>query len=163
MIGAVREWLLGVLCAAVLAALADRLSPQGAAGKIGRMAGGLLLLIAVVRPVVQADLSVLASASLPVWEEIGEAAWAETDMGLLENIIGEETGAYILDKAEELGIPCTRVEVTCEEKDGVPYPSSVRISGPIGEAQRRALSRTIEADLAIPADRQTYESEDHLS
>ena len=120
MIGAVREWLLGVLCAAVLAALADRLSPQGTAGKIGRMAGGLLLLIAVVRPVVQADLSVLASASLPVWEEIGEAAWAETDMGLLKNIIGEETGAYILDKAEELGIPCTRVEVTCEEKDGVP-------------------------------------------
>ena len=163
MIGAVREWLLGVLCAAVLAALADRLPPQGAAGKIGRMAGGLLLLIAVVRPVVQADLSALASASLPVWEEIGEAAWAETDMGLLKNIIGEETGAYILDKAEELGIPCTRVEVTCEEKDGVPYPSSVRISGPIGEAQRRALSRTIEADLAIPADRQTYESEDHLS
>ena len=76
MIGAVREWLLGVLCAAVLAALADRLSPQGAAGKIGRMAGGLLLLIAVVRPVVQADLSALASASLPVWEEIGDAAWA---------------------------------------------------------------------------------------
>ena len=140
-----------------------QLPDERAAGKIGRMAGGLLLLIAVVRPVVQADLSVLASASLPVWEEIGEAAWAETDMGLLKNIIGEETGAYILDKAEELGIPCTRVEVTCEEKDGVPYPSSVRISGPIGEAQRRALSRTIEADLAIPADRQTYESEDHLS
>ena len=163
MIGAVREWLLGVLCAAVLAALADRLSPQGTAGKIGRMAGGLLLLIAVVRPVVQADLSALASASMPVWEEIGEAAWTETDMGLLKNIIGEETGAYILDKAEELGIPCTRVEVTCEEKDGVPYPSSVRISGPIEEAQRRTLSRTIEADLAIPADRQIYESEDHLS
>ena len=163
MIEAIRVWLTGVLCTAILAALAERLSPQCATGKISRMAGGILLLIATVRPVLDVDLSALASASIPVWEAAAEIEAAEADTDLIKTIIGEQTGAYILDKAEAMGIPCSKVTVTCEMKDNVPYPAAVHICGQMGEEQRRALSGAIEAELAIPEERQTYESEEQPS
>ena len=154
-----RQWLTGVTCAAMIAALADSLTPAGTGKKIGRMAGGLLLLIALVQPVLEVDFSALASASVPL--ELEESELEKTDLEWMKTIIGRETGAYILDKAEELGIPCQGVAVTCAvTEDGVPYPSAVAVSGPLTQAEREELSRAIETDLAIPADRQTYESED---
>ena len=78
---------------------------------------------------------------------------------MMKSIIGEETGAYILDKAEELGISCQEVQVTCAvEENGVPYPASVVVRGDMTQEEQALLSRRIEADLAIPAERQTYES-----
>ena len=83
---------------------------------------------------------------------------------LMKTIIGEKTGAYILDKAEALGVPCERVTVTCTVgEDGVPYPSAVSITGAPGGEERRLLARIIEADLAIPEECQTYESGDGAS
>lgn len=76
----------------------------------------------------------------------------------MKSIIGEETGAYILDKAAELGISCQEVRVTCAvEENGVPYPASVVLVGDLTEEEQARLSRRIEADLAIPAERQSYE------
>ena len=163
MMDVVREWLLGVLCAAVAAALVEHLAPEKAVGSICRMAGGILLLIAVVRPILHVDMGTFAAAVVPTWSEITDSQMAGEDLALIKNIIGEETGAYILDKAESLGIPCTQVVVTCDTKDNVPYPSAVQIFGPLGEEQRCTLSRVIESELAIPEQRQTYESEDHTS
>ena len=152
-----RQWLTGVTCAAMIAALADSLTPAGTVKKIGRMAGGLLLLIAVVQPVLEVDFSALASASVPL--ELEESHLEKTNLELMKTIIGQETGAYILDKADELGIPCQGVTVTCSvTEDGVPYPSAVEIAGPLEKEERESLSRVIETDLAIPASRQTYES-----
>ena len=77
----------------------------------------------------------------------------------MKSIIGEETGAYILDKAAELGISCQEVRVTCAvEENGVPYPASVVVLGDMTQEEQARLSRRIEADLAIPAEQQTYES-----
>ena len=151
------QWLTGITCAAMIAALADSLAPAGAVKQIGRLAGGLLLLIAVVQPVLEVDFSALAWASVPLEGE--ERALEETDLELMQEIIGRETGAYILDKAEELGVPCQGAAVICSvTEDGIPYPSAVEIAGALSQAEREALSRAIETDLAIPASRQTYES-----
>ena len=85
----------------------------------------------------------------------------ETNLDLMKTIIAERTGAYILDKAEAFGAHLERVTVTCQVGTGdMPYPAAVVITGTLDEAQRRTLTRQIEADLAIPADRQTYESGD---
>ena len=85
----------------------------------------------------------------------------ETDLELMKTIIAERTGAYILDKAEDLGAHLEQVTVTCQIGTGdMPYPAAVMITGSLDEDQRRTLTRQIEADLAIPADRQTYESGD---
>ena len=51
--------------------------------------------------------------------------------------------------------------MTCQVGTGdMPYPAAVVITGTLDEAQRRTLTRQIETDLAISADRQTYESGD---
>ena len=152
-----RQWLTGVTCAAIIVALADSLMAGGTVRRIGRLAGGLLLLAAVVKPVLEVDLNVLSAASLRLEAEAVPAA-EEAGLDLMKSIIGEETGAYILDKAAELGISCQEVRVTCAvEENGVPYPASVVLVGDLTEEEQARLSRRIEADLAIPAERQSYE------
>lgn len=153
-----RQWLTGVTCAAIIVALADSLMARGTVRKIGRLAGGLLLLAAVVKPVLEVDLTALSASSIRMEVESVPAA-EEAGLDLMKSIIGEETGAYILDKAAELGVPCQEVRVTCAvEENGVPYPESVVLVGPMSREEQELLSRRIEADLAIPAERQTYES-----
>ena len=152
-----RQWLTGVTCAAIIVALADSLMAGWTVRRIGRLAGGLLLLAAVVKPVLEVDLTVLSAASLRLEAEAVPAA-EEAGLDLMKSIIGEETGAYILDKAAELGISCQEVRVTCAvEENGVPYPASVVLVGDLTEEEQARLSRRIEADLAIPAERQSYE------
>ena len=152
-----RQWLTGVTCAAIIVALADSLMAGGTVRRIGRLAGGLLLLAAVVKPVLEVDLTVLSAASLRLEAEAVPAA-EEAGLDLMKSIIGEETGAYILDKAAELGISCQEVRVTCAvEENGVPYPASVVLVGDLTEEEQARLSRRIEADLAIPVEQQSYE------
>ena len=153
-----RQWLTGATCAAIIVALADSLMAGGTVRRIGRLAGGLLLLAAVVKPVLEVDLTVLSAASLRLEAEAVPAA-EEAGLDLMKSIIGEETGAYILDKAAELGVHCQEVRVLCAVgEDAVPYPESVVVVGEMSPQAQAALSRQIEADLAIPAQRQTFES-----
>ena len=62
MMEAVRQWLLGVACTALVLAAADSLAPEGSVKKICRLAGGLALLLAAVGPVFRLDSGVLANA-----------------------------------------------------------------------------------------------------
>lgn len=163
MIELIRTWLIGITCAAMIIAVADSLTPNGTVRRIGRLVGGLVLLITVVKPLISFDYSVMAMAA--AGNQITAATVGgeleETNLELMKTIIGEKTGAYILDKAESLGAACQSVAVTCElGAENVPYPSAVTITGDLSEAQRKALGRQIEADLAIPAEHQTYENGD---
>ena len=151
-----RQWLTGITCAAIIVALADSLAARGTVRRIGRLAGGLLLLAAVVKPVLEVDLTALSSANLRLEMEAVLAA-EEAGQDLMKSIIGRETGAYILDKAAELGLPCREVQVLCAVgENGMPYPESVVVTGPMSREEQALLARRIEADLAIPAERQSY-------
>lgn len=55
MMEVIRDWLVGITCAAMVVALAESLTPQGTIRKIGRFTGGLVLLLAVVQPVMKLD------------------------------------------------------------------------------------------------------------
>lgn len=155
-----KQWLVGITCAALAAALADGLAPKGSGKQIVRLAGGLLLLLAVVKPLAEADLSSLAaSVSAQVAWEQDDGAWEEANLGAMKIIIGERTGAYILDKAAELGAACEMVSVECAVgEENIPYPAAVTVTGTLTPAQKAALIRIIEADLAISEACQTYVS-----
>ena len=62
MLELIRGWLVGVTCAAMIAALAQSLTPAGPIRKIGRLTGGLVLLIAVLQPVLALDTTALSQA-----------------------------------------------------------------------------------------------------
>ena len=54
--GAVRGWLLAVIAASLLCALADALMPQGAVKRVGKLVCGLVIMAAIVSPLVDLDV-----------------------------------------------------------------------------------------------------------
>ena len=155
----VRNWLIGVTAAAMVVALADSLAPDGAVKKIGKLTGGLLLIVAILQPLVGLDFASMSGILTEYrLEAEGYSTALETEnVRLVKTIIEEQIAAYIQDKAVELGADCT-AEVTCRENDnGNLYPASVVVYGELTREQMDALSRTIEGDLAIPAQNQQYE------
>ena len=159
----IKSWLVGITCAAMVVALADGLMPQGAVRKIGRLTGGLVLLLAITRPLLTLDPAALAmdwTGETAAWSEESEAL-EQTNEDLLKTIIAQRTGAYILDKAAALGVTCQVVVTVGPSEEGeYPVPQAVTVTGNFSRQQRQMLTQTIAADLGIPADRQTYEEGD---
>jgi len=155
----VRTWLMGITAAALIASLADSLSPEGAVKKIGKLASGLLLMVAILNPLMELDHAVLASAMVDyqLKSETYSAALESENQRLMKSIIEERASAYIQDKAGELGIVCT-AKITCR-KDGSEnlYPAYAVIYGNLSLEQKKTLSRIIEGDLAILTQNQRFE------
>lgn len=158
----IREWLLGVLAASLLAALAEHLTPEGVVRKIGKLTGGLVVLIAILQPVLKLDAPTLSLTLSQYRDDLGnyEAQVDTENFYLMKDIIEQRTGAYIQDKAAQLGIECT-AQVTCraESTQDYPYPASVTVVGDLTGDQREKLSLLIESELAIPPEEQQFEKE----
>lgn len=158
-----RGWLFSIVCAAMVAAVADVLSPKGFLKQLARYAGGLLVLLAVLGPVKQLDSNVIGDAMADLKGRYGGVteAFAQQNAEVTKAIIAQETAAYISDKAAELGITQCRVEVRCRVTDeGFPAPESVRVEGCGDDRAWRELSRAITAGFAIEQEAQTLERMD---
>lgn len=162
MIELIRTWLVGVTCAAMIVALAESLSPSGTVKKIGRLTGGLVLLLAILQPMWQIDPQDLAGILTEYRvEAMASGTVLDTrNTELMKTLIEEQTAAYILDKAAAMGIECHVMVTTVTGEGAYPIPDTVTVTGDLTEDQRHALIRQIEADLAIPAERQRYEREE---
>lgn len=158
-----KDWLLGVTACALLVALAEQLTPKGTVRKLGKLTGGLLLLVAVLQPVLKVDYGSLSAALSQYRDDLGgyEAQPTVETARLMKTIIEARSGAYIQDKAAGLGLTC-RAEVECDwdSEGSYPYPARVTVWGELTEGERARLTALIEADLAIPAQAQRYERED---
>lgn len=154
-----RNWLLGVTCAAMVMALAEALTPEGSIRRICRLAGGLMLVLAAVDPLLkldEADLSRALTEYRVTAEDYGDALVEKNNL-LYKTIIEENTAAYILDKAEALGISCRAEVMFAYDGDGNPYPQAVNIFGQMTEEQRERLSDLMETELGIPRSQQNFE------
>lgn len=160
MLDLIRQWLLGITCAALVASLAESLTPPGIIRNIGRLTGGLVLLIAMLHPLLSLDQDALTRALTEYKLELSEYddELEEENRSLMKGIIEERSDAYIQDKAESMGIPC-QISVEVGEEGDWPVPESVTVFGTLTDEQRAELTQAIEADFAIPAERQYYESE----
>lgn len=158
----IRQWIVGITCAAMIAALAEALAPEGSVKKAGRLAGGLLLMLAVVRPLVGLDYGALAGSLSQ--SRLYEAGYAqvleEKNIELMKAIIEEQTAAYISDKAGALGMDCTAQVTYHYGEDGQIWPESVVVRGVFTDSQRESLTRAIEVGLAVPEENQLYERTD---
>ena len=158
---ALRDWVLGVAAAAILAALAQTLMPEGPVKRVGKLTCGLVLLAAVLRP-------------LPLFDPGAGQRWLEgyfqqveqIESGLeqdrqeqLKAVIEEKAAAYILDKAAQLGLSCT-VSVECRlDEMGTPLPAAAFIRGAAPGDGRDRLSAAIAGELGIPAAEQYFVQE----
>lgn len=158
-----KSWLVSIVCAAMVAAVADALSPKGFPKQLARYAGGLLVLLAVLGPVKRLDSKAIGDgvANLKGRYSGYTEAFAEQNTEVTKAIIAEETAAYISDKAAGLGITQCRVEVRCRlTEEGFPAPETVRVEGCGDEKAWQALSRAITADFAVEESAQTLERKD---
>lgn len=154
MIGALREWLTSVVVVTLLLSVAQTLVPEGSIRRVASFVGGLILLAALLRPLLGADLERLRldlngyeQALQEAQEEL--AASGETE---LAERIEERTAAYISDKADALGLEvAVRVE-TSAGPDGVRLPEKAELTGPYS----RELADFMARELGIPAERQVW-------
>ncbi len=157
MTAAVKGWLLSMVAAALIVALLDVLTPEGLPKKVGRLLGGMLLLLVIIRPVFKLEnirLAQYLSQGL-----LADAQWdntlEETDKTLLEDLIIENCQTYIEAQAAALGAEC-QVTVTCEWQDDIPVPKWVLVEGTLSQEQRARLAAEILQDFGIPEEDQTY-------
>ncbi|MBE7003798.1 MAG: stage III sporulation protein AF [Ruminococcaceae bacterium] len=148
-----QQWLLGVLACALLVSAAVQLCPEGSVKKIARFTGGLLLLLAMLRPLGEVSPELLGWDAPDYREAV---AWLELELGreserALADGIAEELGAYIEDKADSLGAEVS-AEVTVTSRGGAPAPERVTLHG----AYNGALAEWIAAELGITEERQIW-------
>lgn len=158
MTGALRNYLLSMVAAALLAGILLSLTPEGSVRRTLRFICGLMLLLTVLGPVVKLDVTKLAeNLSELRLRAAGQADAAESgNMELMAALIKEQAEAYIWDKAASLGMTPARVEVEMGTEEGYPCPRSVLITAVCTAAQRRRLTEQIEQELAVPSSKQEW-------
>ena len=146
MMDGIRQWLLGVLAAAMALSLLYALLPKGAVRGAARATGGLILLLVVLGPLAGLDLSDLALRYEDLSRDMERQAEAYRQEGQaqLELGIQQRTAAYISEKAAQLGLSC-QPEVICQLRDGVPFPVEVVLDIP----EDSGLAQLIADDLGI--------------
>lgn len=149
-----KNWLLGVVAAALAVSLAQAVTPEGTVKKIGALVGGMILLLALVKPMLALDSAALADLSMEYTPRIRE----ETNQGeqMMKSLIAQKTSAYIVDKGAALGLACAATVTVETDESGWPVPWAAEISGSWTPEQRETLREDLERELGIPASRQSY-------
>ena len=132
--------------------------PEGAVRRVGKLACGLLMLSAILRPLVEVEA--LSPGDLLKDYQARTAVQAQTleeeRNAALKSVIEQEFAAYIVDKAAQMGAVCT-AQVTCQlGEDGAFLPWSAAVQGSFTPQQQEELARILEEELAIPRARQSF-------
>ncbi len=156
MIQGARQWLLGVVLTAFAGGLARQLAPKGRERALVGLVCGLLLTLALLEPLAELEWAAAARD----WPGPAQAALAESyrqeGQAALSAVIAEKTEAYILDKADRLGLRCT-VEVTVSAgESGIPLPDTVTVRG----SYSAALAACIEEEVGVPPEKQIWLEEE---
>ncbi len=147
-----REYLLGIVAAALLVSTLHALGGQGAGEGVRRMVGGILLTLAVFRPLGQLDFQI------PDLQEYQSAADAIAAEGISQaeearrECISSELGAYILTKADDLGLQA-EVEVILGEEE---FPERILITAAAAPGARQELTDLIVRELGVERETVTW-------
>jgi hypothetical protein len=152
MIDALRGWIIKIIGASVLSAIALSVTLSPKMKRVVSLCCSFLAAAVLLSP-----LSGLSEASVSLEGSRERASFAAGELEqkneeLRRGIIAERCRAYILSKAAELGVEA-EASVTLSG-DGTPY--SCRVSVECGGAVKFVLSETITRDLGIPEDRQYW-------
>lgn len=158
MIEMMRQWLISVTCAALMAALAESLMPKSGAGQIGRLTCAMVLVCAILRPVLSVDVPDPNETLNAIYRNIqAEQQVLEQRSGaMLKTLIERDSAAYIVDKAARLGVVC-QAQVECVRAEGGTWlPYSVHITGQMEDSRREELTVAIQNELGILPEHQVY-------
>lgn len=153
-----RSWLLGIVLTSLASGLARQIAPQGKEQAMVRLVCGLLLALAILRPLAGRDWEHLELEldGLRIQETELAGDYRKNQQDALSNIIAEKIEAYIWDKANQLGLSCTVTVTVSPNESGVPLPESAVIRG----AYNGELAACLEEEVGIPAEKQIWLEEE---
>lgn len=153
-----REWLLGLIAVSFLTAAAQAVMPDGAVKQVGRLACGLMLFLALVRPLLGMDYGSLSQAVRDCQEELSarQETLEETGKELTGDIIAGETDAYIQHMTEELGLDC-QITVEWIWEGETPTPVQAIVTGELSDGDRAALNEALVRDLGLEREQIVYQ------
>lgn len=135
------------------------LMPEGGVKKAASIACTVVLIMTVLLPLGTMDLS-RYSLELAKYREMGEQLeekGSEVRDSMSRTVIEQECEAYIMDKAEVLGIEVDSVKVRAFwSSEGVWVPETAEIRSGCAEREKKRLSDVIFAELGIPAEKQNW-------
>ena len=147
----IRGYFLGIVSVSMIAGIITALqSGKTGVSKLVKLIAGLVLSLYVITPVETLSTGDL----LEQWDiELGQGSDAvEYGQSIAAQekakIISDQTAAYILDKANGMGLE-VRVDVILEGDDW-PMPIAVTLSGRASPYHRKALEEMLVRDLEIP-------------
>ena len=158
MSGILRGWILALTGAAAFCAIALALCPEGRARSVLKLACGCVMLTALLSPLAGIDVTDIARAAARFREAADAVASGagEAARELERKVIERECEAYISDRADALSTPLAGCRVEARwSGEGYWYPWSCALAGP----HSGRLAEAIEAELGIPAERQSWEAE----
>lgn len=152
-----REYLLSVTCAAILASiLSGFFDKKGSVSTVIKILCGVFVTLAVIRPVFQLDIPDITTY-------LSDLEWnssAVTQQGILDaaqaqsNVIQQQAEAYVYDKAAQLGC---EIQVIVTLNPEAPYqPISAQISGAVSPYAKSALTAILTEDLGIQKEAQQW-------
>lgn len=149
-----KAWIFAIMAAAICLTVLDALVPKGTIRSIAKMTGGLMMFLVVLWPLTGGQLPEVFWEYDSCQQNVNDRidTYQQSYLQEMEAIIEEQTGAYISEKAEQMGIVCT-VRVETETENGVPVPSSVTLNIP----KDVDFSRWIEREIGIGEAKQIWE------
>lgn len=159
MIELIKNWVVSLAAAAFISGIATSLVPQGKMRRIVSLVCGLLTITVMLGPIRDFDLGRYSEFMVEFNSrtEVYGLSLENENARLVKAIIEEQSAAYILDKAIQLGIADPKAEVESKYGEGsYPFPWSAELGGEATEEQKRSLGRYMEAELGIPAERQHW-------
>ena len=161
MMAGLSSWLLALVAASLICALADALIPKGAVKRVGRLVCGLVLASAILSPLAGLDVESGQSwlerhlASV----EFQRAELEEEVNGQMKVIIEQEYAAYIVDKAAQLGAACS-ARTECRRDGGLYLPQRVEVTGAVPPPLQAELVQIIVRDLGVPEEQIDFSEEE---
>lgn len=154
---ALKQYLLSVTGASLLVSLIMSVLPKGKLRAAAVFTGSLLLVMTVISPVVQLDETRIPALADQIRASAGQLqpSAANQDQSLLVQRIKEQCEAYILDKADELGLS-VEITVQLDETAIYPYPISSTVRGMLTEHDKQSLSMILEEELGIAEEQQRW-------
>lgn len=153
----VKEYILNIVAVGMITAICITLVQKNtSAGMIIKMLGGIFLVITLISPLVKIRFDDLSS----LWEQVSAEGNVLAQEGsnstqeALSTVIKEDLEAYILDKADELGLTL-RITVQMDQHNAV-MPQTVKLQGAASPYQKRLLSAFMEEELGITEAQQEW-------
>lgn len=153
----VKSYLLSIITAAIISGLVISIAgKKGMNAAVIKLLVGIFMAITVISPWTKLEIvsisEFLSDTKIEAGVSISEGQKLATETKSL--IIKSKTEAYILDKADSLGLEVD-AEVTVTGTDP-PIPDAVALKGQASPYAKKRLQQLIEQDLGIPEEKQLW-------